>query len=52
MTDKALRFADDNRRRPPIYHHDICIRCYCCQEMCPNQAISTRTPLLGRLISR
>jgi ferredoxin len=33
-------------------HHDYskCIRCYCCQEMCPERAIEIKTPPLGRLI--
>ncbi|MBN1579953.1 MAG: DUF362 domain-containing protein [Anaerolineae bacterium] len=52
VPDKALHFADGGRQRPPIYRHEACIRCYCCQEMCPNQAIYTRTPLLGRILQR
>ena len=31
---------------------DRCIRCYCCQETCPEGAISVETPLLGKLYSR
>ena len=35
---KALRFAD-GRDRPPVYDYRKCIRCFCCQEMCPHRAI-------------
>ncbi len=44
--------AEVFERQPPAYRHDACIRCYCCQEMCPNQAIYTRTPLLGKVLLR
>jgi uncharacterized protein (DUF362 family)/ferredoxin len=37
---------------PPVHHYDRCIRCYCCQELCPEQAIGIAKPLLGRLIHR
>jgi len=49
---KAVRFAGDDRRDPPIHHYDDCIRCYCCQELCPENAIEVDVPLLGRLIHR
>lgn len=29
-----------------------CIRCYCCQELCPFKAVRIRRPLLNRLIIR
>lgn len=29
-----------------------CIRCYCCHEMCPEDAIELHTSLLGRLLGR
>lgn len=31
--------------------HARCIRCYCCQELCPHDAIETRKGFLGRLLS-
>lgn len=37
---------------PPEHHYDRCIRCYCCQELCPEHAISIVRPPLGRLIRR
>jgi len=30
--------------------YDRCIRCYCCQEMCPEGAISAKDGWLKRLI--
>jgi len=30
-----------------IYNAAKCIRCYCCQEICPKGAIRTKIPLLG-----
>jgi NAD-dependent dihydropyrimidine dehydrogenase PreA subunit len=38
--------------KPPAHDYSACIRCYCCQEMCPEKAITVDTPLLGRLIHR
>lgn len=49
VPDKALRF-ENGRRCPPEYRYDLCIRCYCCQEMCPQQAIAMKTPFLGRIL--
>jgi uncharacterized protein (DUF362 family)/NAD-dependent dihydropyrimidine dehydrogenase PreA subunit len=49
VPDKALRF-DNGRQRPPQYHYDLCIRCYCCHEMCPERAIEKKTPLLGKIL--
>ncbi|MBA7695112.1 hypothetical protein ES703_103733 [subsurface metagenome] len=31
----------------PVYGYDICIRCYCCQEICAEGAISIKIPLAG-----
>lgn len=42
----------DAGQRPPRHHYSRCIRCYCCQEMCPESAIKVRTPLLGKIIHR
>ena len=27
-----------------------CIRCYCCQEFCPHDAIELKAPFLGRFL--
>ena len=29
---------------------DECIRCFCCQELCPRQAVDIHRPFLGRLL--
>ncbi len=52
VSPKAVTFEDENRSRPPVHRYDRCIRCYCCQEMCPEGAIQLRVPLLGRAIRR
>ena len=36
---KALSFRN-GKDRPPVYDRKKCIRCYCCQEMCPQKAIT------------
>jgi formate hydrogenlyase subunit 6/NADH:ubiquinone oxidoreductase subunit I len=48
----AGRGGRDDRKQPPRHHYATCIRCYCCQEICPEGAIVIRTPLLGRLMPR
>lgn len=35
--------------KTPHYTYKNCIRCYCCQELCPNNAITVKTPLIGKL---
>jgi len=35
---------------PPVHDYERCIRCYCCQELCPEHAIDVRVPPLGRLL--
>jgi uncharacterized protein (DUF362 family) len=47
---KALAWADAANTRPPRYDYSRCIRCYCCQEICPERAIAVKIPPLGRLI--
>lgn len=36
----------------PVFDLDTCIRCYCCQELCPERAIEVYTPLIGRVARR
>ena len=38
---KALQFKN-GRRKPPVYNYHKCIRCFCCQEMCPHKAIQVK----------
>jgi uncharacterized protein (DUF362 family)/ferredoxin len=48
---KAVQFKDGNRKNPPEYTYNKCIRCYCCQELCPYKAISVKQPTLGKFLS-
>lgn len=52
LKPKAVNWHPRHKDSPPIYNYKACIRCYCCQEICPSQAISVKTPLLGKLIPR
>lgn len=47
---KAIGFLN-GRSQSPQYNYDRCIRCYCCQEMCPDEAIHVKTNLIGRLLN-
>jgi uncharacterized protein (DUF362 family)/Pyruvate/2-oxoacid:ferredoxin oxidoreductase delta subunit len=49
---KAVDWYKGDESRPPRYNYNRCIRCYCCQETCPEGAIYLSTPLLGRIYSR
>ncbi|MDO4287685.1 MAG: DUF362 domain-containing protein [Eubacterium sp.] len=50
LEDKALSWKTTGRGRYPHYDYHKCIRCYCCQEMCPKKAITVKTPILGKLL--
>ncbi|HNR30349.1 MAG TPA: DUF362 domain-containing protein [Candidatus Hydrogenedentes bacterium] len=49
LTPKAVDFTA-GQDVPPRHDYRRCIRCYCCQEYCPDGAITVHTPLLGRVI--
>ena len=49
---KAVDWYGGNKARPPRYNYNRCIRCYCCQETCPQGAIYLANPLLGKIYSR
>ncbi len=48
VNPKAVRFSNGFRQPPQFDYHD-CVRCYCCQEMCPDAAIIIKTPMLGKI---
>jgi len=50
VNPKALSFQPHRRGYPPVYDYNCCIRCYCCQETCPYEAITVKVPVLGRLL--
>ncbi len=49
---KAVDWVKGDKSKPPKHNYDLCIRCYCCQEICPEGAITITTPWLGRLLIR
>jgi len=38
--------------RQPHTDHRVCIRCYCCHELCPEDAVELHQPWLARLLNR
>jgi formate hydrogenlyase subunit 6/NADH:ubiquinone oxidoreductase subunit I len=52
VVPKAVDFRNASRSSPPVHSYDRCIRCYCCQEICPESAIEIAVPFFGRLIHR
>ena len=53
VTPRALDWpAGAGKEEKPQYTYSRCIRCFCCQEICPEKAISVKTPLLGRILYR
>jgi uncharacterized protein (DUF362 family)/Pyruvate/2-oxoacid:ferredoxin oxidoreductase delta subunit len=47
---KAVDWHTGDKSKSPSYKYERCIRCFCCQELCPELAISVKTPLIGRLL--
>lgn len=36
----------------PVFDYSTCIRCYCCQELCPPQVIGLKVPAIAAMASR
>lgn len=49
-TPKALDWFGKKDESIPRYNYDHCIRCFCCQEVCPEGAVELRKPLLKRIM--
>lgn len=49
---RALDWTTTEKGKKPQHHLSHCIRCYCCQETCPEGAISIRTPWIGKIFFR
>ncbi len=50
---KALSQRGKGKNREvPEYDYSLCIRCYCCQESCPEGAISIKVPFLGKVLHK
>jgi uncharacterized protein (DUF362 family)/Pyruvate/2-oxoacid:ferredoxin oxidoreductase delta subunit len=43
---RAVDWHDGNKEKPPSHKYLRCIRCYCCQETCPEGAIRVRHTML------
>ncbi|HJX13778.1 MAG TPA: DUF362 domain-containing protein [Dehalococcoidales bacterium] len=52
VTPRAVDWRGEDKRRPPSHDYNLCIRCFCCQEVCPEAAISVKETLLGKIIFR
>jgi len=50
VNPKAVDWYRGNKFKPPTYKYNRCIRCYCCQELCPEGAIYVRETLLSRTL--
>jgi uncharacterized protein (DUF362 family)/Pyruvate/2-oxoacid:ferredoxin oxidoreductase delta subunit len=46
---KAVDWHNGDKSRPPTYKYGRCIRCFCCQENCPEGAVFIESPMLGRV---
>jgi ferredoxin len=52
VPNKAVNWPGSNKKEKPVHDYGKCIRCYCCQEICPEKAISVKVPLMGKMIFR
>ncbi|MBA7486890.1 hypothetical protein ES707_22452 [subsurface metagenome] len=50
VTPKAVNWHTGDKSKPPFFKYDCCIRCYCCQELCPEGAVPIQETLLGRML--
>ncbi|MBD3393725.1 MAG: DUF362 domain-containing protein [Chitinivibrionales bacterium] len=50
VSPKAVDWGPKGKTRPPQYDYSLCIRCYCCQEACPERVITVKTPLAAHLV--
>jgi len=49
MEPKSVDWSDDDKNKPPVHNYKTCIRCFCCQELCPESAIELKFPLARRI---
>jgi uncharacterized protein (DUF362 family)/ferredoxin len=49
---KAVDWHNGDKSKQPTHKYGRCIRCYCCQETCPEGAISVESPLMGKVLVR
>lgn len=49
LSPSAVDWSDPDKKQILRYDFSRCIRCYCCQEVCPEGAIHLKTPWLGKI---
>lgn len=49
LPEKAISFAG---AKIPVYNYSKCIKCWCCQEMCPEEAIIAKSSFLLRIVQK
>ncbi|HRW12050.1 MAG TPA: DUF362 domain-containing protein [Syntrophomonas sp.] len=49
---KVLAWPQGDQERPPVYDYDRCIRCFCCQELCPESTIIIKKTRLRRWVDK
>ena len=52
VSPKAVNWHIGDESKPPTFKYGHCIRCYCCQESCPEGAIAEQNTLLGKVFFR
>ena len=52
VTPKAVDWIKGDQKHPPKHNYDLCIRCFCCQELCEAGAISIKESVLGKVFFR
>ncbi|MBR5250947.1 MAG: 4Fe-4S dicluster domain-containing protein, partial [Clostridia bacterium] len=48
--EKAIDMVGDATPKKAYIRRKDCIRCYCCQELCPYDAVKLKKPLLYRIM--
>lgn len=49
---KAVNWHRGDESEPPTFKYDRCIRCYCCQELCSEGAVTIQDTRLGKILFR
>lgn len=49
---KAVNWHTGDESTLPTFKYDYCIRCYCCQELCPEGAVFVQEPFLDKIFFR
>jgi uncharacterized protein (DUF362 family)/Pyruvate/2-oxoacid:ferredoxin oxidoreductase delta subunit len=52
LDPKALSWIDHGSIKKPVHNYSRCIRCFCCQELCPQGAISVHRSILSKAFTR